>query len=102
DGHPLVVVHGGGNIISRWQKLHGIEARFIRGLRVTDGPGLEVATAVLAGLVNKELVASIQGAGGGWWGSAASTEELSRRRSRTQTWDTSVASPPSIPGPWMC
>ena len=64
DGHSLVVVHGGGNLISRWQKLHGIEARFIRGLRVTDGPGLEVATAVLAGLVNKELVASIQGAGG--------------------------------------
>ena len=64
DGRPMVVVHGGGALISRWQKLHGIEARFIRGLRVTDDPGLEVATAVLAGLVNKELVASIQGAGG--------------------------------------
>ena len=64
DGLQVVVVHGGGSVISQWQKLHGIEARFIRGLRVTDGPGLEVATAVLAGLVNKELVASLQAEGG--------------------------------------
>lgn len=63
-GSEIVVVHGGGNVVSEWQKRHGVEARFVRGLRVTDGPGLEVATAVLAGLVNKELVASIAGCGG--------------------------------------
>ena len=59
-GDRVVVVHGGGNVISKWQKVHGIESRFIQGLRVTDAPGLEVAVAVLAGLVNKQLVASIQ------------------------------------------
>ncbi|MCH9037121.1 MAG: hypothetical protein IH860_07385, partial [Chloroflexi bacterium] len=45
DGRPMVVVHGGGVLISRCQMLHCIKARFIRGLRVTDGPGVEVATA---------------------------------------------------------
>lgn len=63
-GSEIIVVHGGGNVVSEWQKRHGVEARFVRGLRVTDGPSLEVATAVLAGLVNKELVASIAGCGG--------------------------------------
>lgn len=60
----VVVVHGGGNIVSDWQKLHKIESRFIRGLRITTQPGLEVAAAVLAGLVNKDIVASIQANGG--------------------------------------
>ena len=64
DGAEIIVVHGGGNVVSEWQRRHGVEARFVRGLRVTDGPALEVATAVLAGLVNKELVASIAGCGG--------------------------------------
>lgn len=63
-GTEIIVVHGGGNVVSQWQKRHGVEAHFVRGLRVTDGPSLEVATAVLAGLVNKELVASIAGFGG--------------------------------------
>lgn len=63
-GAEIIVVHGGGNVVSEWQRRHGVEARFVRGLRVTDGPSLEVATAVLAGLVNKELVASIAGCGG--------------------------------------
>ena len=35
----------------------GLEPRFADGLRVTDAPTLEVATAVLAGLANKRLVA---------------------------------------------
>ena len=63
-GAEIIVVHGGGNVVSEWQKRHGVEARFVRGLRVTDGQSLEVATAVLGGLVNKELVASIAGCGG--------------------------------------
>ncbi|MFQ5874908.1 MAG: acetylglutamate kinase, partial [Dehalococcoidia bacterium] len=64
DGVQVVLVHGGGSLISLWQEIHGIESRFVRGLRVTDGSGLEVATAVLAGLVNKVLVATLQAAGG--------------------------------------
>ncbi|MDE3097454.1 MAG: acetylglutamate kinase, partial [Chloroflexota bacterium] len=37
----------------------GIEPRFVRGLRVTDAATLEVVVAVLAGVVNKQLVAQL-------------------------------------------
>jgi len=54
-----VVVHGGGALISDWLARHNVPTRFERGLRVTDGEALKVVVAVLAGLVNKELVASL-------------------------------------------
>lgn len=61
---PVVVVHGGGKTISDWQKRQQLETRFVDGLRVTDAESLSVAVAVLAGVVNKELVASIAARGG--------------------------------------
>ena len=59
-----VVVHGGGALISEWLERHGVPTRFERGLRVTDAATLDVAVAVLAGLVNKQLVAALTAAGG--------------------------------------
>ena len=59
EGVKLVVVHGGGNVISRWMERQGSVPRFVRGLRVTDAQSLEIVTAVLTGLVNKQLVASL-------------------------------------------
>ena len=61
--HP-VVVHGGGKVISEWVRKQGIQPTFVRGLRKTDRATLEVAVAVLAGLVNTELVAEIANCGG--------------------------------------
>ena len=58
-GERPVVVHGGGEVVTRWMGRQGVRAQFVRGLRVTDAEGLEIATAVLAGLVNKQLVASL-------------------------------------------
>lgn len=63
-GRSLVVVHGGGKVITDWLARQGIASRFVRGERVTDRPSLEVVVAVLAGLVNKEIVADIYGRGG--------------------------------------
>ncbi|OGO01610.1 MAG: acetylglutamate kinase [Chloroflexi bacterium RBG_13_52_12] len=63
-GYPLVVVHGGGSTVTDWLKRMGITTRFVRGERVTDLPSLEVVTAVLAGLVNKEITAAINVKGG--------------------------------------
>lgn len=63
-GKSLVVVHGGGKLLTDWLAKHGIATRFVRGERVTDKATLEVATAVLAGLVNKEIVANINCLGG--------------------------------------
>jgi len=59
-----VVVHGGGKVISDWLAKQGIRPEFVRGLRKTDGPTLDVAVAVLCGLVNSQLVAEIIAAGG--------------------------------------
>jgi acetylglutamate kinase len=59
-----VVVHGGGSLISDWLARHNVPTRFERGLRVTDAETLKVVVAVLAGLVNKEIVASLQAFGG--------------------------------------
>ena len=64
SGKPLVVVHGGGKLITDWLKKLGVPSRFVRGERVTDQPTLEVVVAVLAGLVNKDIVATINSRGG--------------------------------------
>ena len=63
-GVPVVVVHGGGQVISQWMERTGAMPRFVRGLRVTDEPTMEVVLAVLSGLVNKRLVAGLQALGG--------------------------------------
>jgi len=59
-----VVVHGGGKVISEWVGKQGIQPEFVRGLRKTDKPTLDVAVAVLCGLVNAQLVAEIAAVGG--------------------------------------
>lgn len=64
QGKSLVVVHGGGKLITDWLKKQGITTRFVHGERVTDEATLEVVVSVLAGLVNKEIVAEINALGG--------------------------------------
>jgi len=63
-GWRPLVVHGGGALVSEWLKLHDTPTRFVRGLRVTDAASLRVVVAVLAGLINKELVAALNALGG--------------------------------------
>jgi acetylglutamate kinase len=58
-----VVVHGGGAELAAWQRRLGIQPRVHHGLRVTDPATLEVAVAVLGGLVNARLVADFNAAG---------------------------------------
>jgi acetylglutamate kinase len=59
DGHQVAVVHGGGVQLTRALKQLGIESEFIGGLRVTDAATRDVALMVLAGRVNKGLVAAL-------------------------------------------
>jgi len=61
---PVVVIHGGGNRVTDWLGKLNISTRFVHGLRVTDEDTLKVVTAVLAGMVNKELVSEINRLGG--------------------------------------
>ncbi|MCE2499694.1 MAG: acetylglutamate kinase [Dehalococcoidia bacterium] len=59
-GKPIVIVHGGGNVISEWMQRQNLAPNFVNGLRVTDAPSLDIVVAVLGGLVNKELTAQMQ------------------------------------------
>ena len=60
---PVVLVHGGGKRITEWLERLGVPSRFEGGLRVTDPAALEVAAAVLRGVVNSELVSGLRSLG---------------------------------------
>jgi acetylglutamate kinase len=55
-----VVVHGGGKAISRSMKKHGIEARFVRGLRVTCEKTIDVVQKVMNEDINPGIVAALE------------------------------------------
>lgn len=58
-----VLVHGGGKAITKKMQERGIAAKFVKGLRVTDAPSMEVVEEVLNRLVNPELVKMLNEAG---------------------------------------
>src|SRR4030088_1158165 len=59
-----VVVHGGGPQIQAMLTRLGIKSEFAAGLRITDAATVEVVEMVLAGSINKQIVAYINEAGG--------------------------------------
>jgi acetylglutamate kinase len=63
-GRPPIAVHGGGGLITDWLARLGLESEFVEGLRSTNEEALRVVIAVLRGVVNTELVASISALGG--------------------------------------
>ena len=62
-GITAVVVHGGGPQVTTLSERLGIETTFVDGLRVTHAETLDVATMVLAGKLNTEVVASLVAGG---------------------------------------
>lgn len=67
-GVRVVLVHGGGPAIDQMLKKLGLESKFVGGLRYTDAPTMAVVQQVLAGQVNKDLVALLKGRGVGLCG----------------------------------
>ncbi|MFC1858038.1 acetylglutamate kinase [Thermodesulfobacteriota bacterium] len=59
-----VVVHGGGPQINLVLDRMGIRPKFVRGMRLTDEPTMDVVEMVLGGKVNKSIVAQINQQGG--------------------------------------
>ncbi len=66
-GMNPVVVHGGGPQINQVLEQMGISSRFVRGMRLTDAPTMDVVEMVLGGKVNKSIVAQINRRAGGPW-----------------------------------
>jgi acetylglutamate kinase len=56
-GHETVVAHGGGKQIKQFLEKLSIPSHFHQGLRVTDAETMQVVQMVLAGWVNKDIVA---------------------------------------------
>lgn len=59
----LVVVHGGGDEVGMLQRLHGVEARFHGGRRVTSSLDLDIIRMALSGSANKRLVSALNDRG---------------------------------------
>ena len=62
SGH-LVVVHGGGKLMTRFLAERGIESKFVNGLRVTTPDVVDAVLKVFAGSVNHQLVSTLVAAG---------------------------------------
>jgi acetylglutamate kinase len=57
---PKILIHGGGKIATKIGEQLGIESNYINGRRITDSATLDLVTMVYGGLVNKQIVATLQ------------------------------------------
>ncbi len=60
---PKILIHGGGKVATRLAERLELKVQMVDGRRITDKGTLDVVTMVYAGLVNKQLVASLQAEG---------------------------------------
>jgi acetylglutamate kinase len=82
-GMNPVVVHGGGPQIGDLLKRLSIPTRFVEGMRVTDAATMDVVEMVLGGLVNQEIVSTINKHGGRAVGVTGKDGNLIRARKLT-------------------
>ena len=82
--HP-VVVHGGGPQIGAMLERLAIKSDFVDGLRITDQATVEIVEMVLAGSINKAVVAAINQAGGSAVGLTGKDAGLIQARRLTRT-----------------
>jgi acetylglutamate kinase len=87
DGNQVAVVHGGGVQLTRTLALMGKKSEFISGLRVTDAETRDAALMVLAGRVNKSLVASLGTHGQSAMGLSGGDGQVFRARKKQTTPD---------------
>jgi acetylglutamate kinase len=59
EGHQIVVVHGGGKQMTRFLAERGVESRFVEGLRVSTPAVIDAVLKVVAGSVNRQMVAAL-------------------------------------------
>ncbi|PIE67586.1 MAG: acetylglutamate kinase [Deltaproteobacteria bacterium] len=96
-----VVVHGGGPQINEVLDRMGIQPQFVRGMRLTDEPTMEVVEMVLGGKVNKAIVAQINRQGGAAVGLSGKDGRLIEARKMRIVHRADADSPPEIIDPGM-
>jgi acetylglutamate kinase len=87
DGHQVAVVHGGGVQLTRTLAQMGKKSEFVSGLRVTDAETRDAALMVLAGRVNKSLVATLGQVGQPAMGLSGGDGHVFRARKKKTTPD---------------
>lgn len=58
-----ILVHGGGRSASEMSKVLGLEPKMVDGRRITDDATIKVVTMMYGGLINRQMVASLQALG---------------------------------------
>jgi acetylglutamate kinase len=82
-----ILVHGGGRVATQLAEDLDIPQQMVDGRRITDKDTLRIVTMVYAGLINKQVVASLQGLGCNAIGlcGADAGLVLARKRAQAQT-----------------
>src|SRR6267142_2308838 len=57
---PKILIHGGGKVATKIGDQLGIVSNYVNGRRVTDQPTRDLVTMVYGGLINKQIVATLQ------------------------------------------
>lgn len=96
-----VVVHGGGPQINQVLERMGICSTFVRGMRLTDEPTMDVVEMVLGGKVNKAIVAQINKHGGSAVGLSGKDGGLIQARKMTIVHQEDETKPPEIIDPGL-
>ena len=96
-----VVVHGGGPQINKVLDQMGIRPQFVRGMRLTDGPTMDVVEMVLGGKINKGIVAQINQQGGQAVGLSGKDGGLIEAKKMRIVHQENENSPPEIIDPGM-
>ena len=95
-GLKPTIVHGGGPQIGQVLDKMKIECNFIEGMRVTDGPTMDVVEMVLGGKINAEIVCLINGQGGRAVGLTGKDDKLVRAEKMIITKPGAEERPPEI------
>lgn len=91
-----VVVHGGGPQIGEMLRRIGKKSEFCAGMRITDADTMDIVEMVLAGKVNKEIVALINRQGGCAIGLSGKDGQLIEARKLQILRETGDDRPPEI------
>lgn len=84
-GIQVLLVHGGGNQVTEMEQRLGVQSRKVGGRRVTNKESLDVLKMVLAGQMNVDLVAALQGAGVNAVGISAASAGIVKAKRRAPT-----------------